>query len=142
MNFIIAMVEFKGNHSKQYEFFARLYENKEGKIITAMSPKVGDTAVCQTSAGLSIARIVELKDFSKRSSKCNNFILSYSSPEVDAHTLEVFRKEVGERIKEEKEELEAMKEDLKTPEDDFSYLDDLLDDGEENGDFSDLDALF
>lgn len=142
MNFIIAMVEFKGNHSKQYEFFARLYENKQGRLITAMNPKVGDNAVCQTSAGLTIGRIVELKDFSKRSGKCNNFILIYSSPEVDAHTLEIFRKEVVERLKEEKEDLEALKEDLKTPEDDFSDLDDLLDDGEENGDFSDLDALF
>lgn len=77
--FNIAVIEFKGNHEKQYEFFVEREQDKNSKDVEALNAKVGDTALCSTRAGLSVGRIVRIKPFSKRSSLCAAVILDHFS---------------------------------------------------------------
>ena len=61
--FDIAVIEFKGNHEKQYEFFVEREQDKNSKNVEALNAKVGDTALCSTRTGLSVGKIVEIKPF-------------------------------------------------------------------------------
>jgi hypothetical protein len=83
--FLIALVEFKGNHLKQYEFFVEREMNLKDKDIDALNPHVGDAALCSTSNGLSVGKIVDLKPFSKRSDKCSAMIIAHYGLETTAY---------------------------------------------------------
>jgi len=83
--FNIAVIEFKGNHEKQYEFFVEREQDKNSKDIEALNAKVGDTALCATRAGVSVGKIVKIKPFSERSSLCAAVILDHFGKELETY---------------------------------------------------------
>ena len=73
---LVVLVEFKGNHEKQYEYFMSVPLQTDGKPSMPFYPKIDDYAVVQTASGTpSVAKVVAVRELKDVSDKCNNVAL-------------------------------------------------------------------
>lgn len=106
MRYRVATVIFKGNNEKKYDFFVEDICLAKGNVsVEAACCHVGDWCLCDTSAGLTVGKVVDIKTFDKRPAKCYRFILWYTSPsQKDYLTGKYHPGRVKELIEAEKED--------------------------------------
>lgn len=77
MRYRVATVIFKGNENKKYSFFVEDLVNPHNESIEAACCHAGDWCLCDTSAGLSVGKVVDIKEFMDRPKESYRFILWY-----------------------------------------------------------------
>lgn len=76
-----AEVEFKGNHSRQYDYFIEVPTDDNGPL-TGIMPHLQDLVICQTGTGYGLGRIVKLKELDKVSSLCSKWCVVWHDEHI------------------------------------------------------------